>query len=448
MKNHFFLWILLLAVLLLPSHAQPSKALKSQEIIDLAKEFVDHLAKEDYEKAEKDFSETMRKSMPPTTLERKWKNLLAQTGSFKKQTEIQTDKMNQYDIVFVSCEFEKSPFVVKVVFNEYKKISGLWFFPNQPSGTYISSSYSEPDSFQEKDVVLGKGEWKLPGTLTIPKGDGPFSAVVLVHGSGPLDRDETIGPNKPFRDLAWGLASQGIAVLRYEKRTKEHGAKLSLFKEIFTVQEETIEDALAAASLLRKTEKINSKKIFILGHSLGGTLIPRMGIQDPNIAGFIIMAGATKPLTDLYIEQVVYICTLDGIISDIEKEQLEKAIAQVERVMDPQLPKDTPPSELPFNTPASYWLDLRDYHPSEIVKKLTQPMLILQGERDYQVTMENFKDWQLSLSSRKDVTFKSYPHLNHLFMAGEGKSTPEEYQTPRNVAVMVIYDIAHWIKKN
>lgn len=448
MKNHTFLWFLLFAFFFLPLHAQPPKAPKSPEIIDLAKEFVEHLAKENYEKAEKDFSETMRKSMPPAMLERSWKNLITQAGPFKKQTEIQRDKMNQYDIVFVSCEFEKSPFVVKVVFNEAKKISGLWFFPSQPSGTYISSSYIKPDSFQEKEVIIGKGEWKLPGTLALPKGDGPFPAVVLVHGSGPNDRDETIGPNKPFRDLAGGLASQGIAVLRYEKRTKEHAVKLSLFKEIFTVQEETIEDALAAASLLRKTEKINSKKIFILGHSLGGTLIPRIGIQDPSVAGFIIMAGATKPLADLYIEQVVYICTLDGIISEIEKEQLEKAIAQVDKVNDPKLSKNTPASELPFNTPASYWLDLRDYRPSEVAKDLTQPLLILQGERDYQVTMENFKDWQISLSSRKDVTFKSYPHLNHLFMAGEGKSTPGEYKTARNVAIMVIYDIAHWIKKN
>ena len=73
-------------------------------------------------------------------------------------------------------------------------------------------------------------------------------------------------------------------------------------------------------------------------------------------------------------------------------------------------------------------------------------MLILQGERDYQVTMEDFAGWKKALESRKDVTFISYPKLNHLFMEGEGKSIPAEYSTPGNVAVAVIDDIVKWIK--
>jgi dienelactone hydrolase len=110
---------------------------------------------------------------------------------------------------------------------------------------------------------------------------------VLVHGSGPQDRDETIGPNKPFRDLAWGLASQGIAVLRYEKRTKKHAMKLVLIKNTITVKQETIDDALAAVALLRKTERIDPNRIFVLGHSLGGMLIPRIGARDPDVAHWI-----------------------------------------------------------------------------------------------------------------------------------------------------------------
>src|SRR5437868_1155092 len=74
------------------------------------------------------------------------------------------------------------------------------------------------DTFDEREVTVGKGEWELPGTLGLPKGSGPFPAVVLVQGSGPQDRDETMGVNKPFQDIAWGLASNGIAVLRYDKR--------------------------------------------------------------------------------------------------------------------------------------------------------------------------------------------------------------------------------------
>jgi len=107
-----------------------------------------------------------------------------------------------------------------------------------------------------------------------PEGKGPFPAVVLVHGSGPQDRDETIGPNKPFRDLAWGLASQGIAVLRYDKRTKVHGAMMAGAVEQFTVKEETIDDALAAVALLRGTDGSITKNLSCSVTASAGCLSP------------------------------------------------------------------------------------------------------------------------------------------------------------------------------
>ena len=126
---------------------------------------------------------------------------------------------------------------------------------------------------------------------------------------------------------------------------------------------------------------------------------------------------------------------------------MEQAHAQVAKANDPKLTKDTPASELPFDAPASYWLDLRDYHPQEVAKNLKQPMLILHGKKDYQITMENFGIWKKALSSRKDVKFKSYPKLNHLFIEGTLQDTPREYQNPKHVARIVIDDIANWIKR-
>lgn len=101
-----------------------------------------------------------------------------------------------------------------------------------------------------------------------------------------------------------------------------------------------------------------------------------------------------------------------------------------------------------FGVPASYWLDLRGYDPAESAKTLKQPMLILQGERDYQVTMEDFKRWNTVLAGKGNVTFKSYPGLNHLFIAGTNRSTPLEYEQPGHVDVRVVEDIASWIKKH
>src|SRR2546425_10392277 len=106
-------------------------------------------------------------------------------------------------------------------------------------------AYSKPDAFRESEVTVGADQWKLPGTLTVPTGSGPFTGIVLVHGSGPNDRDETIAATKVFKDLAEGLASRGVAVLRYEKRTRQYGARVASMQGL-TVDDETVTDAARA----------------------------------------------------------------------------------------------------------------------------------------------------------------------------------------------------------
>ncbi len=106
------------------------------------------------------------------------------------------------------------------------------------------------------------------------------------------------------------------------------------------------------------------------------------------------------------------------------------------------------PGELILGVPVKYWIDLKNYNPVETVKKLNIPVLILQGERDYQVTLDDFNGWKRELSSLNNFEFKLYPKLNHLFMEGEGKSTPEEYNKEGHIPEYVIKDIADWINKN
>jgi dienelactone hydrolase len=276
----------------------------------------------------------------------------------------------------------------------------------------------------------------------------PFAAVVLVHGSGPNDRDETVGPNKPFRDLAWGLATNGIAVLRYDKRTKVYGARMVALEGGITIREETVDDALAAVRLLRNDPRIDGERIFVLGHSLGGYCIPMIGRDDAEIAGLIVMAGAARPLEDLLKEQYTYIYSLDGEISDEERSKLKEIERQVAAVKDPRLSTDTPRDSLPLGSDAAYWLGLRDYRPDEMIARLEHPVLVLHAERDYQVTMVDFEKWRAALTPPRDVTVISYPSLNHLFIEGEGTCTPEEYRRAGYVAEEVVNDLAEWIARH
>jgi dienelactone hydrolase len=313
-----------------------------------------------------------------------------------------------------------------------------------------AAQYQPPDYvklalFKDKEVVVGSGEWELPGTLSLPVGKGPFPAVILVHGSGPHDRDESIGPNKPFRDLAWGLASQGVSVLRYEKRTKQYPAKVAASIQRLTVKEETVADALEAVSVARAMDGIDAKKVFVLGHSLGGMLVPRIGIGSPPIAGFIIMGGAARPLEDLILEQTLYQASLASKPSPETRKAMDEVKRQVAAVKS--LSNDSPSQGMLFNAPAGYWLDLQGYNPPAAATKLKQPLLILQGERDCQVSYNiDFPAWSQALAGRKDVELKSYPGLNHLFMGVQGRSTGAEYSQPNHVAEIVVRDIAAFIK--
>lgn len=211
------------------------------ERAEKAKALVSQMAASEFDKAVEPFDATMSRALPASKLEEIWSGVIKQYGALRQATDTRTEKVQQYTLVFVTCEFERGKLDTKVVFNTEGEIGGLFFVP---SGQYQRPGYVDQAKFTEEEVNIGKGMMRLPGTLSVPTGDGPFSAIVLVHGSGPNDRDETIGPNKPFRDLAHGLASRGIAVLRYEKRTKQHPILMSLTRNSVTVKEETIDDAV------------------------------------------------------------------------------------------------------------------------------------------------------------------------------------------------------------
>ncbi len=438
-----------LAACLLAGDAGEAKKAEATRIAR-AKALVEALFKEDFARAGKHFDDAMKKVLPRAKLEELPGKVRSSAGAFRKQLGTRTEKVKQYDVVTVTCEFEKSKLDARVVFDKDGKVTGLFFRPaGEKAYTFKAPPYARPQAFREREVVVGEGgDWPLPGTLSVPRGKGPFPAVVLLHGSGPQDRDETLLANKPLRDVAWGLASQGVAVLRFVKRTRQHAQKWGKTKVPPTYKEEVVDDALAAVALLRKQKEIDPRRVFVLGHSLGAVCAPAVGAQDPKLAGLVLLAGNTRLPEDVILDQVLYFSSLKGELSEEDKKELDRLRKQVKRAKDPKLSPDTPREELPLGMPAPYLIALRAYDQSATAAKLKMPLLILQGERDYQVTMKDFAGWKKALARRKDVSFKSYPSLNHLFMEGKGKSRPEEYGSAGHVAREVIDDVAAWIKKH
>ena len=311
---------------------------------------------------------------------------------------------------------------------------------------WTAPPYVDSTAFHEDSVVVTVGRWQLPGTLTLPNGRGPFAAAVLLSGSGPNDADETIGPNKPLKDLAWGLASHGIAVLRYPKRTRRYAAASSADPETLTVKDEYVDDARAAVNLLASRQDINPKRIFLVGHSEGGYLAPRIAAGDPQIAGIVILEANTRPIEQAAVDQLRYLASLGGPNASAIQSRLPELIAQVEAIEDPALTAGTQLKLLTATVPATYFLDLRGYDPAAVATRLSIPIYITQGGRDYQVTTTDFANWKNALAARPNATLKLYPSLDHLLVPGEGPSTPTQYlEAGRHVAADVVRDLVDWI---
>ena len=427
-------------------------SLNFENLKALSERFVSQLLQKNYDRAASQFDGQMKTAFPESELKKSWQRVTIPAGDLIQMGVLQTAEMEGHRIVSVRCQFELSAIDVQLVFNSQGQISGLSLIPSKTE--YHPPAYVDTSTFTEVEVTIGEGKWAVPGTLTIPNSSydntEPFPGVVLVHGSGPNDRDESIGPNKIFRDLAWGLASKGIAVLRYDKRTLKHASEFTESLVLnMTVKEEVIEDALLAVNSMREAPEIDSKNVFLLGHSLGASVAPRIGEQDPDLAGLIIMAGIIRPLEDTILEQFTYLYSLTGSMTDEQKATLESLKVKVARVKDLQPSAEVPSTELPLGISATYFRDLHNHPTEEILKKLSMPMLILQGGRDYQVSPTNdFEIWEKELKTRDNVYLKLFPSLNHLFIEGEGKSTPQEYGVEGHVSEEVIRVISQWLKES
>lgn len=335
-------------------------------------------------------------------------------------------------IVVTPLKFPNQNINLQVAVNNSGELTYFFMLPG--AVPWQHPSYSKAGAFHERNLTVGDDPYKLPGTLTLPSGNGPFPAVVLVHDTGPNDRDETVGAVKMFRDLAEGLASRGIAVLRYEKRTKLYLGKVEA--NPYTADDETVDDAVSAVEVLRKQPEVNGQKIFVVGHGLGGYLAPRIA-EDAKANGIIILSANERPLEDVIVEQASGLKLPDKEMAGIK--------AAADRVKKLEAADEDRPKVL--GLPVAYWVNLKGYDPLQTARKLSVPVMVLVGDRDPQVSADEFNLWKSGFKDQKGAVTKTYPGLNHSFVAGQGKSTEAEYRKPGHADAAVIDDIAGFVGK-
>jgi dienelactone hydrolase len=429
----------LLALALFALHNTAGVCVARPELEVKARAFAEDFMSGDFAALEGRYTAQMRAAMTTEQSKALLEGLLGQNGPLQRLGAAWFENEGQgYSRYRVPLHFEKAALDMRVVFDQSNKVAGMFFIEHSEPPSAVKCPY------REIEVMVGEEGSALPGTITLPDGNGPFAAAVLVHGSGPNDRDETVGPNKPFRDLAWGLAGHGVAVLRYDKRSFARPGDLAAAGNDLTVKEEVIDDAVAALELMRRRAKVDSNAVFVIGHSLGGTLAPRIASFEPHPAGIVVLAGSTLPLLEKMLEQTEYICGFDGAISEEEKAHLEEIRESVE-TLRAGLEGEDVGDGYHLGAPLGYYRDLEEHDGPVELARLEIPCLILQGGRDYQVTLEDFALWREALSDKEWACLRVFDDLDHLMRSGSGPSSPADYDVAKPVAPEVIECIAGWI---
>ncbi|NII10203.1 alpha/beta fold hydrolase [Oleiagrimonas sp. C23AA] len=406
------------------------------------------LKKHDYAGAVSHFDARVHAVVTVKRLRQVWETALPnQFGAYDPAAVGQVAKQGPDGVVVTPLHFKHGWLHMRVACDDAGAISGFRFLPGKSPAPDDVEHAPKPasgpwGSSQPTQVASPWGP--LPALLTLPRGKGPFPAVVLVGGSGPHDRDERIGPNRPFMDIARGLAAHGIASLRYDKRTYVYPVKSEQDTRL-TIDDEVTDDAVTALRQLAANEQVDRRRIFVVGHSLGAMMAPRIGQRMPGLAGLVLLAAPARSLLDVLAEQTRTLGPKQGL-SSAQLKSAEAGIDHERRLLEKADPAH-PPKKPFMGAPQSYWLSLDGYHQVAVARSLHMPLLIVQGGADVQVSpTQDFARWKTAMAGRAHVRFRRFDGLSHLFMPAGKTGNAADYMRPAHVAPGVIDAIADWIK--
>lgn len=411
--------------------------------IDIATKSVEWLNTNNAESLCLRYDKAVAAKLSASTTASIWNQIEAQFGEFVEVDTLVTNTANGNFIVDQVLEFENNYLKYRLSFNANNEIAGIFFTPYRTAKAAAEST----KVYKETKCSFVNDEIEFPAILCTPKQQKSKAVVILVHGSGPNDMDETIGPNKIFKQIANKLAKYGIASLRYDKRSflAQQGNIGKINTDINSI---VVSDAVAAAKFMHSIDSLENLPRIIVGHSLGAFMAPKIGLESANVDAIVMLAANARPLEDLIIEQYKYLYAQDGISKEEKKEikAMKKKVKNVKK-LEKYVAKGKV-VELPLTNDTAFWLSLNNYKPLKTISNLQMPILIMQGGRDYQVSMDDFRIWHSNVrnSINKDQTFVYYSGLNHLFIKGNTKSYPSEYNKKAEVSENMIRDLSDWIK--
>lgn len=576
----FALTLSLLTSLLGSAAAQDKEQTKPASREAAAKAFVTLLGKGEFAKATETFDATMLKVLPAAELKKTWEKVTADAGAFKRQLGTRQETKGKYDIVFVTCEFEKKKLDARIAYDKEAKISGLFFgavqkpLPkgkeeiyegklkvgaveirlvfhlfqqkdksyagtmdspdqgakdialdvvkvqdekvrlelaaakfvfegkrsqdgNEIQGTFQQAGQAlpltlkrvakltqsrrpqhpkKPYPYDEVEIAYenAQGGIKLAGTLTLPRGQGLFPAVLLITGSGAQDRDETLLGHKPFLVLADYLTRRGIAVLRVDDRGV--GGSTGNVKDATSA--DFAQDVLAGIAFLKSRQEINKSQIGLIGHSEGGIIAPLVASRSKDVAFIVMLAGTGLPGEEILYLQGAAILKAIGATAKrlaMQRELQQRMFAVVREEKDPaaaekkiravlsdlttklgkseqkKLTEALPALEGQIQMVLTPWFrHFLEYDPRPTLRQVTCPVLALNGAKDVQVDAErNLPAIEAALkdADNRDVTVRAFPNLNHLFQTCKTGAVSEYGAIEETMAETVLETIAEWIGK-